>query len=94
MNPTALLKIIAALAPIMGDKEIGASMVAEINAMFAAMQTAAQAQQATAEALREIASRLASIDQKLLGLKLPLSDNDISLLQLANGGLLEAPKDG
>lgn len=78
MNPTALLKIIAALMPLMGDKEVGAQMVEEIKAMFTAMSV-------TAHAIQRIENRLTSIDQKLsiIG-KMPLSDEATEQLLIGN----------
>ena len=77
MNPTALLKIIAALVPLMGDKEIGQSMVAEIQAMFDAMQVSARA-------LVQIQHRLTSIDQKLMMMGAQPTEGDIDDLMMGN----------
>lgn len=75
MNPTALLKIIAALTPIMGNAELGAAMADEIREMFASMKR-------TADALESINNRLTSIDGKLGG---PVAAADIPLLESYTG---------
>lgn len=69
-SPTALLKIMGALAPLMNDATVGAAMVAEIRAMFDAMQRAAEAAERTDR-------RLANIEEKLMHLNLPLTNGEV-----------------
>lgn len=80
MNPTALLKIFAALSPLMGDKDVGAQMVREVLAVFEAMQRAADAAESNNELLDSIDKRLAGIEEKMQHFKLPLSEPETQRL--------------
>lgn len=90
-NPTALLKIIAALTPIMGNKELGEAMAMEIRDMFASMKRSADAQEAIAAHLqrlhenhRDMIAMLINI-QNFQGGPIPAP----ALAQLTNGAYLE-----
>lgn len=82
INPTALLKIIAALTPIMGNQELGATMATEIQAIFDAMRR-------SADALIRIDQRLASIE---LALNVPLAPADVEILRLSGYALTDVPR--
>lgn len=77
---TALLKVVAALAPLMGNREIAEGMTEEIKALFESMNRSANAQERIAVALNRIDARLAGIEEKLQGLALPLSSGETQLL--------------
>lgn len=77
LNPTGLLKIIAALTPVMGNAEVGAQMAVEIRAMFEAMSRSAKALEAIAAACRDIDQRLTNIE---LAVKAAPTHRDIELL--------------
>lgn len=87
MNPMAMLKVVAALTPLMGNQDLADAMATEIKAIFQGMTQSAQALEnidgtmaLIADALRSINARLGSIEEKLQGLKLPLSNGEIHQL--------------
>lgn len=87
LNPTALLKIIAALTPIMGNAELGAAMADEIREMFASMKRTADALESIVEQNKSMWNVLINIDTKLGG---PVAAADIPLLESYVGHIEQA----
>lgn len=79
-SATALLKVVAALAPLMGNREVSESMVNEIKQLFSAMNRAANAEEQIAIWLQRIDTSLAGIEEKLQGMQLPLSNGEVKKL--------------
>jgi hypothetical protein len=60
MNPTAILKIFGAMAPLFNDPTVGEQLVAEIRAMF--------------DSIRRTEERIAAIEDTLIALARELPD--------------------
>lgn len=82
MNPAGLLKLVAALMPLIGNAELGQAIVAEIRAMFEAMQRSAAAMEAVDRNLQSISQQLEEI---ALFLKMPVGEETIDKLISYNG---------
>ena len=73
INPTGLIKIMGALAPMMGDPKAGEQVVTEIKAVFDAIKTAAEEAHLTRVALNRIENGITDIR---MALKMPLAEDE------------------
>ena len=82
MNPAGLLKMVAALMPLIGNQELGQAIIRDITEMFRSMQRSADAMEAVNRNLLNISEQLEAMS---LYLKMPVTEETINRLISYNG---------